>query len=365
MAKLSKAGRVRALLMNGEEPILSVSPCVSEIIRAYNWYSANCTNDDAVKYIITYLKSKKVSKEQIKKVGYIDPFKLRNIGWNCRILSNGGSLPEDITKASFSKLADLIDAAKEKEEPTEDKPVFTIQDRIKDRSAELIGTLEIEIDWFVMHDGTDFDVVDWFRKNAIKPLMAKKIAEYYQPLYAEVFDAIKGKDEDLKYAYRHWKKPVLKKYLEFIKSIITTAETNSIVVRTQKNPRKKKVKPASQLVSKMKYKEKDESLNLTSILPATIIGVDQLWVFNTKTRMLSVYNAMGPAGIQVKGTTLTGYDEKTSVTKKVRKPEQTLPRLLEGGKLVLRKVMDEIKCKPKEATGRINSDTVLLRVIKK
>lgn len=364
MARTTKTARIRALNLDGEEPILSVSPCVSEIIRAYNWYSSNCTDDDAVKYIITYLKSKKVSKDQIKKIGLINPFKLRNIGWNCRILSNGGNLPEDITKAAFSKLADLIDAAKEPTEVVQSKPVVSIQERVRDRSAELIGTLEVEIDWFVLHDGTDFDVVDWFRKNAIKPMMAKKIAEYYQPLYAEVFDALKGKDEDLKYAYRHWKKPVLKKYLEFIKSIITTAETNSIVVRTQKNPRKKKVKPAAQLVAKMKYKEKDDALNLTSVSPASIIGSDQLWVFNTKTRTLSVYNAMGPAGLQVKGTTLTGYDEKTSVTKKVRKPDQTLSRILEGGKLVLRKVMDEIKCKPKEANGRINSDSILLKVVK-
>jgi hypothetical protein len=26
--------------------------------------------------------------------------------------------------------------------------------------------------------------------------------------------------------------------------------------------------------------------------------------------------------------------------------------------------MDEVKCKPKEATGRINNETVLLRIIK-
>jgi hypothetical protein len=73
---------------------------------------------------------------------------------------------------------------------------------------------------------------------------------------------------------------------------------------------------------------------------------------------------MGPTGITVKGTTLIGYDDKTSVTKTLRKPQETLKRVLEGGKLVLRKMMDEIKSKEKPARGRINMDVVLVRVAK-
>lgn len=361
------SSRIRNIAnINGEEPILSVDPGAGELIRAYNWYSANCDSDDAVKYVIAYLKTKKVSKDQIKKISQISPFRLRNIGWNCRILTNGGNLPEDIRKACFVKLADLLDSVKEQEDvvAVEEKPIVSVQERIKDRTCELIGTLEVELDWFALHDQTDFDVVDWFRKNAIKPMIAKKIADYYQPLYSEVFDALKGKDEDLKYAYRHWKKPVLKKYLEFIKSIITTAETNAVVVRTARNPRKKKVKPASVIVAKLKYCEKDEALNLVSVNPATLVGCDQLWCYNIRNRTLSVYNALGPVGLSIKGQSVTGFDEKTSITKKLRKPKESLDRVLEGGKLVLRKVMEEVKCKPKEANGRINSDTLLLRVIK-
>ena len=73
---------------------------------------------------------------------------------------------------------------------------------------------------------------------------------------------------------------------------------------------------------------------------------------------------MGPAGLGVKGSTLTGWDEKTSVIKTLRKPTEQLNKLLAGGKIVLRKFMEEIKCKPKNATGRINKETVLVRIIK-
>lgn len=87
-------------------------------------------------------------------------------------------------------------------------------------------------------------------------------------------------------------------------------------------------------------------------------------MFNTKYRTLGVYNALGPAGLSVRGSTLTGWDEKTSVVKTLRKPNEQLKKLLEGGKIVLRKFMDEVKCKPKAATGRINKETVLVRIIK-
>ena len=73
---------------------------------------------------------------------------------------------------------------------------------------------------------------------------------------------------------------------------------------------------------------------------------------------------MSHAGISVKGTTLIGFDEKTSITKKLRKPEATLKTVVEGGKVGLRKVMENINCKPSDANGRLNKETVILRVLK-
>ena len=95
-----------------------------------------------------------------------------------------------------------------------------------------------------------------------------------------------------------------------------------------------------------------------------IVGAQQVWFFNAKTRNLTVINAMSHAGLSIKGTTIIGFDEKTSVTKKLRKPEQTLEILKAGSKIVLRKLMDNIKCKPVVAKGRLNTDTVILRAVK-
>lgn len=240
--------------------------------------------------------------------------------------------------------------------------VVSIQERIANRANELIADLEVLLDAYY-RDGRQFKMADWIIKNNVKPQIAQRIATYYKPLYSEAFDALNGKDEQLKEGYSHYKKSQLKAYVEFLRSIVSCAETTATIVKARK-PRKKKEKPVSVIVSKLKYKAKDDEHKLVSVDPKQIVGCNQLWVFNTKYRTLAVYNAMGPAGLNVKGSTLVGFDEKTSVVKKLRKPTEQLKKLMDGGKIILRKYMDEVKCKPKEATGRINNETVLLRIIK-
>ena len=344
----------------GSEPVLS-EPSKVDIIKAYNWYNYNYDNDDAKKFVLAYLKSKKASKNILKKVERIEAIKLRSIGWQCRILSNGGDLEDGSEKDMLERLHALIQKVVMPQETTEPVVVVSIQERIENRASELIGDLEEQVDQFIIHGENNFDVSNWFRYKAIKPQVAKKIKEYYEPIYAEIFDALKSTDPEIKRAYKHWKKNSLKDYLAFLKDILAVCDTQSVVVKATRKPRKKKVKPAAVLVAKLNYK--DKAGGIVSIKPTDIIGAAQLWVYNDKTKMLTVFNAIG-AGLSVKGSTITGFDEKTSITKTVRKPDVVLPRVLEGGKIVLRKLMDELTTKQKAAKGRINSDTILLRAIK-
>jgi len=351
----------------GTEPTITEKATREEIIVAYNYYNYYYGADDAKNFVLSFLKSRKVPQAQIKKAKQIRPHDLFTIGWNCRIMLNGGTLPDDIRKSSMNRLQKLMDAVvdeQKKETATKPKAVVSIQDHIRNKAGDLIGDLEEQIDVFIREKKNDFDAAPWFESNNIKPVIAKRIADYYQPLYNEIYEAVQGKDADLKEAYKGWKKPELKRYLEFIKSILSVAEVTSVKVVKSRKPRKKKEKPAAQVISKLNYKEADEEYGVESINPVDIVGSQQLWVFNTKTRTLSVYNALGRSGLTVKGTTIVGFDDKTSITKKVRKPADVLPNVLSGGKIVLRKLMGGIKAVEKTATGRINNDTILLRTIK-
>lgn len=349
------------------DPTITAKSTKSEIIVAYNYYNYFYGADDAKKFVLAFLKSRKVPKAQLTKAQQIRPHDLLTIGWNCRIMLNGGTLPDDIRKSSMSKLQQLMDAVvevKKQKAVVKAKPVVSIQDHIRNKAGEYIADLEEQIDVFIVEKKNDLNVAAWFEGNNIKPVVAKRITEYYQPLYEEIYEAIHGKDKELKEAFSGWKKPELKRYLEFIKSILSAAEVASVRVAKSRKPRKKKEKPAALIVAKLNYKEKDDEYKLESVKPVDIVGSQQLWVFNAKTRTLSVYNALGRSGLTVKGTTIVGFDEKTSITKKVRKPADVLPNVLKGGKIVLRKLMGGIKAVEKNATGRINNDTILLRTIK-
>lgn len=376
MAKKQKAirGKFADEKYLGPEPDLRGEVTNAQIVQAYNWYNYFHDSDQAKTWVVEYIKEfYKTDKELIKNVNRIDANLSRTCGWCCRILLLGGNLPEDIKQRNLAKIRSLAsrfssagDEASEEEGGTqkeEVKQVISIQERVTNRANELIADIEVHLDNYY-RDETQFKASDWLSQNDVKPQIAQRIADYYKPLYSEAYDALNGKDEQLREGYSHWKKPKLKAYVEFIKSIISAAETRSVIAKAIRKPRKKKEKPASVLVAKLKYKEKDETYNVTSVDPKQIIGCNQLWVFNTKYRTMAVYNAMGPAGLGIKGCTVTGYDEKTSIVKKLRKPTEQVNKLLEGGKVVLRKYMDEIKCKPKEASGRINSDVVLLRIIR-
>jgi hypothetical protein len=383
MAKKQKAirGKFADEKYLGTEPDLRGDVTNAQVINAYNWYNYFYDADQAKAWIVEYLKEfYKTEKELIKNANRIDSIHCRTSGWTCRILLIGGALPQELQDRNLARIKALADAAARastdssssssegasKEEGStekEVKQVISIQERVTNRANDLIADIEGHLDNFY-RDGTMFKPVDWLAQQDVKPMIAQKIADHYKPLYAEIFDALNGKDDQLKEAYSSWKKPKLKAYMEFVRSIISAAETRATIVKATRKPRKKKEKPASALVSKLKYKVKDDTLKLDSIDPKQIIGCNQLWIFNTKYRTLGVYNAMGPAGLSVKGSSIVGYDEKTSIVKKLRKPTEQLNKLMQGGKIVLRKFMDDIKCKSKEATGRINNEVVLLRIIK-
>jgi hypothetical protein len=107
----------------------------------------------------------------------------------------------------------------------------------------------------------------------------------------------------------------------------------------------------------------NEPLKLVSINPADILGAGELWIFNTKTRKLGKYVAAEFQTLGVKGTTITGFDEFKSVQKTIRKPEEKLKEFKAAGKIALRKFLEDVNATDTKMNGRINEDTILLRIV--
>jgi hypothetical protein len=112
----------------------------------------------------------------------------------------------------------------------------------------------------------------------------------------------------------------------------------------------------------MKFLKQDDKLKLVSINPADILGAKELWVFNIKTRKIGKYVAAEFQELGVKGTSITGFNESVSVQKTLRKPEEQLKEFKAAGKVQLRKFLEDIKAVDIKLNGRINEDTILLKV---
>lgn len=118
----------------------------------------------------------------------------------------------------------------------------------------------------------------------------------------------------------------------------------------------------SKAVKNLKHLKEDKETGLKSINAENIIGSEILWTFNVKTRKLGRYIAKDGSKLMVKGSTVQNYDESLSTMKIVRKPKDVLPKVMTAGKVDQRKILEGINAVEQKLNGRINKETILMRV---
>lgn len=349
------------------------------VLDAYNWYNYFCEADDSKKYTLTWLKEKAKSQKNtekmdmvIRRVNATKDYNFRTLGWICRMLSNGTTLPKRTLEFRDRRLAEIVKAAagSDTTQPEQKQVGRTTEERFRDSMNDLIGELEVELDRFSESFKGTFVPFDFLVSKNVKAAGIKEIIAFYKPVHAELSDAIRAPDAQLKEGYRKYSKSELKKIMEFVATILTDCNrimenlNEAASVKKTRKPRRKKVKTPEQLTSKLKYLASSDKYGVTSIPPKDIVKSTQLWVFNAKTRELVSYIASDVDGLSVKGSTVLNYDEKLSVRKKLRKPEETLKEIINAGKVTLRKIMSGIKTKDMKPSGRINKDTLLVKMVK-
>ena len=243
----------------------------------------------------------------------------------------------------------------------------SIQERVRESAYRMTEEIENAIESF-QADAENFDPKAFKVLNLLKAVEAKAahariIKEFYSKDLAELEELASGEGcEQLKEGYSHRSRKQIKNLIAFYQEIMAACTMLAQEAKVNRAPRAKKAVPAEKLVAKLKYKKTDEPLKLVSINPADIIGTSELWIFNTKTRKLGKYIAAEFNVLGVKGTTITGFNEHTSVQKTIRKPEEKLKEFKASGKVQLRKFLEDINATDTKMNGRINEDTILLKV---
>ncbi len=276
-------------------------------------------------------------------------------------------LKEAIAKVMIEGKDDIDEEAEQAK--VSDKPavyVPSIQERLRESAIAMTAEIEDAIELF-QEDPEAFDPKAFKMLNLLKAKGAKAahtriIKSFYTRNLDELVEAASTKDEQLKEGYSHLSKAQLKKITAFYQEIVSACDMLGQEAKVNRKPRAKKSVPTEKLVAKMKYLKSNEQLKLVSVNATDIIGAKELWVYNIKTRKIGKYVADEYKDLGVKGTSITGYNENQSVQKTLRKPEEQLKEFKAAGKVALRKFLDDIKAVDIKLNGRINEDTILLKV---
>jgi len=341
-----------------EEPKFVGEMSNINLMNALNWYHQNFENKDAQNFILEYAKKNKIPGRIDTSGSYL------TLGWICRLLTNGNNIGEKGNLFITNQLKQVLVA--EVQAPTvvtETVPTISIQERLREKIGEIAGELEGAIDEYIESDFKIEKSPMALMQEKAKGMHAAKLIEIFRKRRIEFDEVLNTDDKQIKEGYSNFTRPQLKKLIAYCDSIILDAMKIAGEAKINRKPRKVKKKTPEQLVSKMLYLDKFDELKLQSIPAKQIIGATQLWVYNTKYKKLGAYIAEDAGGFTVKGSCLLNYSESKSVQKAIRKPAEVLPEAMKAGKIVLRNLLGKLTTKESLLGGRINRDTILLRVL--
>ena len=371
-----------------------------------DFYYMQYIHTENMEHIFTWMKENEYTKSDISNAKKAAKFE-GLVGIYCRMLLDGcpdfvqaeddywqtlpgtGGNIHPLTDYIKPKIADLIDRGKSivEEKKVEDKEkknvhIPTIQERIREQAYDACEDIEVWMDGFITDkenfDPKGFNFSRHFLKFKVSQAHARKIKGMYAGEYEEAqliqklpspADIKKIKDEheqdmarQLREGYEHLTKSDAKKYLQALETLMGACDVVIDSAKSTRKPRMKKAPSKEKLVSKIKYCKKDDNLQLVSINPLELIDSKEVWVYNIKTRKLGKYIADDHATISVKGTTLLHYNQMQSIQKTLRKPADTIKEFKKAGKVALRTFMEDIKTTDIKLNGRLNTDTIILKV---
>ena len=347
-----------------------------QVSMGSRYYNYKHKSKDGKKWFVEYLKKEKVDKDKIKHVKLVLDWQVGiTYGALAKMLMDGCPPLEEYTMALNKRLEECLQVKVKDTEVVENKvpaPVISIQERMKLNLGDFLGKhVEGEIDDFFQNKfKSKFKLITTLQINGITGKAAGMISDLYSQEIADLTELLnppKEQDDEFEQLIEGYpyKKAELKKILAFYTMLAEDADHYANSQKANRKIRVKKAPSLEKLVAKLTYKVKDDAYKIVSIDPKKIIGAQELWVFNTKTRKLGKYvagNGFSPGDLSVKGASIIGFDEKKSIQKTVRKPDVTLKEFQKAGKVALRKFLEDIKATDIKLTGRINKEIVLLKV---
>ena len=371
--KRTRKKTVRARARTG----LAAAPIEKGFEAVKDYFHTEIDRKDISSQIKTYIKSN-FNKSDVRAALACPEYKFIMTYLGATAFWNNQKLEETDKSKQYTnhlngKISEMIVMGKQilLEKKAEDKIITNVitlspQQRLQNKISNTImqDLLDLEDQW-IEGEQTSIDVYTLFKKHGlagsavlvVRPVIEGWLLDYEDAYHKRCEQAVEG--------YSHLKRPELNRRIKACQDMLLDLDRIKSAAKATRKTRVNQPKAADKQVKNVKYKTEDTTFKLVSIPPIQIIGKTRLYTFNTKTRMLSEYITESANGFEISGSTIKNFDQVNSRTVKLRKPEEFLT-------LVQNKTPKQIDVEWKALTtkssvpnGRINADTILLRVLDK
>jgi hypothetical protein len=347
-------------------PAAQYEKCVYWTLRHYaNFYDYK----DTARWAREWVKKNVQDKQLVENVRRVEDWRISTtVGGLCKMMLNGAQFTEKRMNWIMERLREAAQYGASKKQETQTQTTEEKKspaDIVKERTSDFIAQIEETLDMFntkTWSDWSEYSVYNELQRGELPYNTAKAVVDYYTPLRNELKELVKKKSDDLVEAYSHLGVRKRKQLLNVVQGIIDDAEKYMATKKAVRKPRKKKAVSATQQTSKVKYLKESAEYKAVSISPEKIVGAKEVYLFNTKTRVATYLTTSSTKGFEIKGTTIQNIDGETSYKKKIRKPEQWLSEVVKATKAKARKTLSDVRSKPSEANGRLNDQTLILKV---
>jgi hypothetical protein len=291
-------------------------------------------------------------------------------------ISTGLKLDEKSSKYAeglYKYVMDLVESGKaiyfEKQAKLKDSanvvtlsPMQRLQKKISNTIMQ--DLLDLEDAWM---DGekAEIDIYQEFKRHGLPASAAKPVREVIEGWLVDYEDAYLKRCDDAVEGYAHLKRPELNRRVKACKEMLADLDRLRSAAKATRATRVKQPKAADKQVARVQYKKEDTEFKLVSIPPIKLVGGTRLFVFNTKTRAITEYLTQDVKGFEISGTSIKNFDKVNSRTTRLRKPNEFLPIVQSKTPNQIASAWSSLTTKTTVPNGRLNKDTILLRVLDK
>ena len=280
-----------------------------------------------------------------------------------------GNTAKEFLNNLFDKMIPLIEKGKViYEEKQKANNIVSISPAVKlmrkIHNTIMQELLDLEDKWIDGDDAT-INIYDRFKYHGltntaishVKPMIEGWLLDYEDAYYKRCDQAVEG--------YSHLKRSTLNHRIKVCKAMLEDLERIRSATKATRNVKVKRPKSVDKQVAKVQYKKEDNDFKIVSINPIQIPTKSRLYAFNTKSKMVIEYITESVNGFEISGSTIKNFSKGLSRTICLRKPLDFLPIVLQKTPKQIDAAWQTLKTKTKVPNGRINKDTILLRVLDK